>query len=186
MPKRFIRRYLPTARELRTYSSVRFALGDRLHDPDVWHLNRRSASGGVALGLFAAWIPLPVQMLLAGLAALVLRVNLPLSVIVVWISNPLTMGPMYWFAWRLGVFLLDVPHVPVAFEPTFTWLTGELAKIWQPLGLGCLILGSISAGVGYGVVRLAWRYHVIRTLLQRRRKRRARAATPNPGKTDAP
>lgn len=176
MPKRFIRRYLPTPRELRAYSSLRFALGGRLHDPDVWHLNRRSASGAVALGLFVAWVPLPIQMVLAALLALLLRINLPLSVIVVWVSNPLTMGPMYWFAWRLGTWLLDAPAVRVAFEPTFAWLTTEVGRIWQPLGLGCLLLGSASAGAGYAIVRLSWRYHVIRAVLERRRKRDARVA----------
>lgn len=176
MPKRLIRRYLPTPRDLRAYASLRFALGDRLHDPDVWHLNRRSASGAVAIGLFVAWVPLPVQMVLAALLALLLRFNLPVSVIVVWVSNPLTMGPMYWFAWRLGAWLLEAPPAEVAFEPTFAWLTAEVGRIWQPLGLGCLLLGLASAGIGYAAVRLSWRYHVIRTLLARRRRRHARAS----------
>lgn len=174
MPKKFIRRYLPSPKDLRGYPSLRFALGGRLHDPDVWHLNRRSVSGAIAIGLFVAWIPLPVQMILAGLCALLFRVNLPLSVVFVWVSNPLTMGPMYWFAWRLGVFLLDVPRVPVRFEPTFAWLTAELGQLWQPLGLGCLILGILSAAVGYAISRVFWRYHVIRTLLLKRQRRASR------------
>lgn len=171
MPKKLIRRYLPTPKDLRAYASLRYALGGRLHDPDVWHLNRRSASGAVAVGLLIAWVPLPVQMVVAALLALLLRVNLPLSVIAVWVSNPLTMGPMYWFAWRLGRWLLDEPYVPVQFEPTFAWLTAEIGMIWQPLGLGCLLLGIVSAALGYVVTRLFWRYHVIRTLLLRRRHR---------------
>ena len=178
MPRKFIRQYLPSPKELRRYSSLRFALGGRLHDPDVWHLNRRSASGAIALGLFVAWIPLPVQMLLAGILALLSRVNLPLSVLFVWVSNPLTMGPMYWFAWRLGALLLDQPRVAVRFEPTFAWLTAELGNLWLPLGLGCLILGLASAAIGYAVSRLFWRYHVIRTLLLRRRRRASRGSPP--------
>ncbi len=173
MPKKLIRRYLPTPRDLRAYASLRYALGGRLHDPDVWHLNRRSASGAVAVGLLIAWVPLPVQMVVAALLALLLRVNLPLSVIAVWVSNPLTMGPMYWFAWRLGRWLLDEPYVPIQFEPTFAWLTAEIGMIWQPLGLGCLLLGIASAAFGYVVTRLFWRFHVIRTLLLRRRHRAA-------------
>jgi len=171
MPKKLICRYLPTPKDLRGYASLRYALGGRLHDPDVWHLNRGSASGAIAIGLFVAWVPLPIQMVLAALLALLIRVNLPLSVIVVWISNPLTMGPMYWFAWRLGRWLLDEPYVPVQFEPTFAWLTAELGMAWQPLGLGCVLLGILSAAVGYVVSRLFWRYHVIRSLLARRRRR---------------
>jgi uncharacterized protein (DUF2062 family) len=78
---------------------------------------------------------------------------------------------MYWFAWRLGRWLLDEPYVPVQFEPTFAWLTAELGMVWQPLGLGCVLLGILSAAVGYVVSRLFWRYHVIRSLLARRRRR---------------
>ena len=174
MPKRFLRRYLPTPKELRGYSSLRFALGSRLHDPDLWHLNRRSASGAVAVGLFVAWIPLPIQMIVAGLIALAVRVNLPVSVLMVWVSNPLTMGPMYWSAWYLGSALLDAPRVPVAFEPTFAWLYAEVGNIWQPLGLGCLLLGVTSAALGFAVSRLFWRYHVIRALLRRREARAAK------------
>ncbi|MDX1610171.1 MAG: DUF2062 domain-containing protein [Halofilum sp. (in: g-proteobacteria)] len=171
MPKNFFRRYLPKPAELREQDSLRIALGDLLHDPNVWHLNRRSVSGGFAVGLFTAWIPLPLQMLIAAALALLLRVNLPLSVVLVWITNPLTMGPMFWFAWRVGSWLLGIEHVPVAFEPTLAWFTAGVARIWLPLTLGCLLLGIISAALGFLLCRLAWRYHVISHLLHRRRRR---------------
>ena len=170
MPKKFFRRYLPKKAELREQESLRRALGDLLHDPNVWHLNRRSVAGGFAVGLFVTWIPLPVQMVTAGLLAIGFRVNLPLSVVLVWISNPLTMGPMYWFAWRVGVFLLGIERVPLAFEPTLHWFTAGLARIWLPLTVGCLLLGALSAGLGFLICRLAWRFHVIRHLLRRRRR----------------
>lgn len=170
MPRSFLRHYLPGPRRLHAHRSLRLGLGRLLHDPDLWHLNRRSASGAVAVGLFVAWIPLPAQMLMAGLLALLLRVNLPLSVVLVWVSNPLTMGPMYWAAWRLGRWLLGIEHVAMAFAPSVTWISAEIARVWQPLLLGCLILGLASALAGYGVCRLLWRFHVILGLLQRRRR----------------
>jgi len=173
MPKKFFRRYLPGPGRLREHRSLRFALGELIHDPNLWHLNRRSVSGAFAVGLFLAWIPLPIQMVCAGLLALLLRVNLPLSVVLVWTTNPVTMGPMYWAAWRLGSGLLGVPHVSVKFEPSIAWLGAEVAQIWQPLLLGCVILGIVSAIAGYTISRLFWRYHVIRALLHRRKTRRA-------------
>ncbi|MDZ7748607.1 MAG: DUF2062 domain-containing protein [Halofilum sp. (in: g-proteobacteria)] len=94
----------------------------------------------------------------------------------VWVSNPLTMGPMYWFGWWLGASILGREHVRQRFEFTFDWFTTELAQIWQPLFLGCIILAFASAGAGLLVARLSWRYHVIRTLLERRRARKARKA----------
>lgn len=170
MPRRFFRHYLPGPARLKEHRSLRVGLGRLLHDPDLWHLNRRSASGAVGVGLFVAWMPLPAQMLLAGLLALLLRINLPLSVVLVWVSNPLTMGPMYWAAWRLGRWLLDSERAAAAFAPSMQWVSGEIARVWQPLLLGCLILGLASALAGYGICRLAWRYHVVRSVLQRRRR----------------
>lgn len=172
MPRRFFRHHLPGPRRLRAHRSLRLGLGALLHDRDLWHLNRRSVSGAVGVGLFVAWIPLPAQMLLAGLLALCLRVNLPLAVVLVWVTNPLTMGPMFWAAWRLGRWLLDIEHVATDFEPTVAWITAEIAHVWQPLLLGCFILGLLSALAGYGLCRLLWRYHVIWSLVHRRRRPR--------------
>jgi len=184
MPRKLLRRYLPTAGDLHRHRSLRFALGERLHDSNLWHLNRRSVSGAFAVGLFLTWIPLPIQMVSAGVLALLLRVNLPLSVVLVWISNPLTMGPMYWLGWWLGARILGHEHVPMHFQFTFDWFTAEIAQIWQPLFLGCFILAVLSAAIGYAVSRLFWRYHVIRALLRRRRRPRA-GCTPHTDPRDS-
>lgn len=170
MPKKFFRRYLPRKSELHEQHSLRLALGDLLHDPNIWHLNRRSVSGGFAVGLFVAWVPLPIQMISAAALAILFRVNLPLSVALVWITNPVTMGPMFWFAWRVGAYLLGVEAVPMAFEPTLEWFTAGVVRIWLPLTFGCLLLGALSAALGFLVCRVLWRYHVIRHLLRRRRR----------------
>ncbi|MFW6343056.1 MAG: DUF2062 domain-containing protein, partial [Halothiobacillaceae bacterium] len=76
--------------------------GSRLQDGNLWHLNRRSVSGGVAVGLFSAFVPIPFQMVLAAGLAILLRVNLPLSVVLVWITNPITIVPLLWVANRIG------------------------------------------------------------------------------------
>lgn len=182
MPRNFFRRYLPDAAWLNRQRSLRYALGGVIHDPNLWHLNRRSISGGIAIGVFVAWIPLPVQMVTAALIALMLRVNLPLAVLLTWISNPLTMPPMYWSGYRLGVRLLG-ERAQVGFEPSLRWFIAEFYRIWEPLMLGSLVLGVLSAGLAYGVMRLLWRLAVIRHHRQRtrarlRRRNRARQESP--------
>ena len=81
----------------------------------------------------------------AGIAALLLRVNLPLSVVLVWISNPLTWGPMFWFAWKVGSVLLGIEHVPVRFEPTMAWFSAEIAAIWLPILVAAVLVFVASA-----------------------------------------
>ncbi len=64
------------------------------HHRSLWRINCDSVSRGVAIGLFAAAIPLmPFQMVIAAFLAIIIRANLPISVAVSWISNPFTLVP---------------------------------------------------------------------------------------------
>ena len=63
MPRHIIRKYLPDSVKVRTHPHLK-RFGERLHDPNLWHLNRRSFSGGVAIGLFCALLPVPGQMII--------------------------------------------------------------------------------------------------------------------------
>jgi len=169
MLKKFIHRYLPERKILREHKLLRM-FGKRLQDENLWHINRRSISGGVAVGLFSAYIPIPFEMVLAAFLAIVLRVNLPLSVALVWISNPLTWIPLYGTAYLLGAWILGESLVP--FEVmNLAWLRSNLLAMW----LGCLILGPTLAGIGFVTVRLIWRTAVMRRWDRRRTRRRLAA-----------
>jgi len=110
-------------------------------------------------------------MVIAALLALLLRVNIPVAVIAVWASNPLTMGPMFFLAFELGRFLLRLPPRPFEFEPSLEWLTGGFVYIWQPLLLGSVLLGAILSLVGYIVLDLLWRASIAQYLARRRKRR---------------
>lgn len=118
--------------------------------------------GAVAIGLFVAFIPMPFQMVVAAALAIVARVNLPISVALVWITNPLTMPPVMYFSYRLGARLLGERVHPISFEPTLNWLLTEAKMIWEPLLLGSLICGAFSAIVGYFTIRSLWRLQVVK------------------------
>ncbi len=174
MPKKFIKRLMPDHRTVREHKHLRF-LGTLLHEPNLWHLNRRSASGAFAVGLFTAWVPLPSQMLLAAFGAIVFRVNLPLSIALVWVSNPLTMPPLFYFAYVVGAALLgESSSAHIAFELSYEWLATELVMIWQPFLLGCFVMGVLSAAAGYLGVRGLWRLRLVKHY-QNRKRRRQRA-----------
>ncbi len=145
--------------------------GTLLHDPNLWHLNRRSVAGAFGAGLFMAFVPVPFQMVLAAAAAIVLRVNLPLSVSLVWITNPLTMPPIFFGTYKLGAWLMGMRPQHFRFELSFHWLASELGSIWQPFLLGCFVCASLSALLGYTLIRLLWRWHIVKAYQQRRRRR---------------
>lgn len=168
MPRKFFKRYMPDPHQIKQNKSIS-VFGNWLHDPNLWHLNRRSVAGAFAVGLFFAWWPVPLQMLFAAAAAIVFRTNLPISVGLVWISNPITMPPMFYFAYKVGAWLIGTPERAFEFEPTVEWIASELAIIWKPFLTGCMSLAIISSMIGFFAIHIIWRYSVIR-----RRNRRYR------------
>ena len=168
--KKFFKHSLPRPAKIKSHPKLQF-FGKLLHEPNLWHLNRRSLSGGMAVGLFIAFIPLPMQMLLAVAAAIWLRVNLPLSVSLVWITNPVTMPPLFYFAYKLGAVLLGIPTMETEFSFSPEWLLYTLGNLLQPLLLGCLVLGTISAAIGYLAVNFLWRLQVIKLWKDRRKRK---------------
>ena len=89
MPRKTLKMMMPEPAKLRRSGQLAI-LGDWVFEPNLWHINRYSVSMAFFVGLSLAFVPVPGQMLIAALAAVVLRCNLPLSVGLVWITNPLT------------------------------------------------------------------------------------------------
>jgi uncharacterized protein (DUF2062 family) len=168
-------KFIPDQDMIKRHKSLQF-LGDKLHDPNLWHLNRRSISMAFAVGLFFAWVPTPTQMAMAAIGAIYFRANLPISVALVWLTNPLTMPPLFYFAYQVGLTILNQPAQ--ADFSLDTVLSG-LGDVWQPFLLGCFILGVISATAGYFGMRAFWAHHIKKQWAQRAKKipRRAFRAT---------
>jgi uncharacterized protein (DUF2062 family) len=141
----------------------------RLLHPNLWHLNRRSVAGAVAIGLFAGLIPGPFQMLGALLLAVPLHKNIPVALAVTFYTNPFTIVPLYFVAYEYGRLLLrdrargDV----VPFQWDWGDFPGSLERLWHwtlslgpPLGLGLVALALSLAVLGYFAVDLGWRAYV--------------------------
>lgn len=152
--------------------------------PRLWHLNRHSAAGAVAAGLFCGLIPGPFQMLGAAICAVVFRINLPLAIFTTLYTNPLTFVPLYVLAYWLGRLVVggDAVFVP---PPEFdlsalgAWLAASVAWLGHlglPLVVGVLLLASLFAVAGYVGVRVAWRIWLVRSWHRRRRRNALRRA----------
>lgn len=134
----------------------------------LWHFGRQSSIKGITVGLFWAMQPMPFQMIPSALCAYLLRANLPLALACVWISNPITMAPMMFFNYFIGVYLLNMPLLPFGFSvlSLSDWWQ-VLQTVWQPLLLGSLVVGAISAALGFMLVNIIWRIAVMRKYKRR-------------------
>lgn len=183
MTSNWLRDHLPDATKIRRKLHLQLG-GSETHpdafrawirktfaQPMVWHLNRRSVAGGVAVGLFVSWIPIPLQMLLAAVVAAVLRVHVPVSVVMVWFTNPLTFAPLLYAAWRSGSMILGKPVLaePLSFS-THSLLTSA-GQAWPTLLTGMLFCACVSAVLGFTLTLLVWRIHALRRWRQRRHRR---------------
>lgn len=175
MLRKTLRRLMPKPEFFREHKHLQF-LGHALHDPNLFHLNRRSASGAMAVGLFFAFVPMPFQMIAAAAAAILVRVNLPISCALVWLTNPLTMGPIFFACYKLGSWVTG-RHLDHS-DSLFQWnglseFFSQLSQLGLPFIIGCLLAGLASAGLGYASMRLLWRWSVVQHLAQRKKRRLA-------------
>lgn len=174
MPKHLIRRYLPSPESIAALPMLgRFA--PHLADPRLWHLNRHTVAGAVYWGLFCSFLPMPMQFLPAALGAIFFRVNLPVSVALVWLSNPLTMIPLLYVAYAIGAAVLGEPMIHISqitqlFTQCINWILGEAqnpfdntqsAQLLKPLMVGWIIEAVVVSLVGGALTKVLWRWHVI-------------------------
>ena len=109
---------------------------------------------GVAVGIFMGFTPtVGVQMYLVAIVWTIYRYvfgkhfTLPVGVAMVWISNPLTMGPMYYLFLVTGYILFDVQHAI-----SYQHFAESLGKISQTGD----ILDKIAKGAHFLLVELGW------------------------------
>lgn len=186
MPRKYFRKWLPSHESIRANRYVAW-LGPRLQHHNLWHLHRRSVAGGVAAGLFAGLIPgsNPVQFTAGALLAITGRVNLPIAVFVTLYSNPLTIVPLYYMAFRLGQLALlqsggALPPVALDLHGAGfrEWIPAALqwlGTVGKPLAIGLPLLAVLLALLGYFAVDWTWRLYVRCAWAARQRRRHGKA-----------
>jgi uncharacterized protein len=142
-------------------------------DRGCWTFHRHSVTRAFALGLFIAFIPptpLPVHIVTCVILGMLFRLNLPVLVATVFISNPFTWLPQVAGSIWVGARLMGMDLMPVLHELHHRHPWAHLNQLWAPLLLGALVLGLAAAAVGYVLAQLIWRARVL-YLVRRRRTR---------------
>lgn len=193
-----LKRWLPHPDTIRKARWVRW-FGPMLHHPRLWHLSRRGIALGFALGIFFGLL-IPVgQIPLAGGAAVLLRANVPIAMASTFVSNPVTFGPLYYLAYKLGVLLVgsDDSALPPGFDEHGAWPDptlvvasvdsaghlGFFAASWariesmgKPLLVGLSVIAVSGGLLAHMLVNLAWRLNARMAWRRRVRERRKRRA----------
>lgn len=171
MPRRFFRKFAFKRHELSRQwfmSPFRHLLADHR----LWGIRRRTVIPAVALGIFVAFLPIPGHILVAVLSAVALRINIPVAALTTLVVNPLTIGPIYYFSYRVGAKLLGLEPGPFAIELSLDWMTNTLVSIWQPMILGCVLVGAIAALIGFVALDVVWRLSLADYKSKKRSQRR--------------
>ena len=92
-----------------------------------------------------------------------MRANLPVLVGLQWVSNPLTMGPIYYADYQIGIVALELFGIDLDIDTTlrdFDWSEFQWKEIWglidtfPPMMLGGLIIGSFVGLVGVALYKI--------------------------------
>ena len=173
MPRKIIRRYLPDMRELLNRPSLGW-IRSLPQDPNLLHLNRHSVSLAVFIGIFCAFVPIPIQTLMVIAMCFWLGANLPLAMLIIWMSNPLTIPPMFYLTYKLGSYILGTTLGDFSVTLSWEWFSQLGSEILLPLFVGSLLAGTVLASIGYFFVLFLWRWKVIKDWEHRKDLRQAK------------
>ena len=158
---RWLTRHIPNRESIHHYRLLR-PFAPHLSQPSLWRMTRRSVPRGVALGLFVGVLIPIMHTMIAAVLAIPLRANVAIAAAFTLIVNPLTMGPLYYAAYRIGSWELhhDASLVnPAAAERFSSELSRMLFWIHQasgPIALGVLSIAVAAAVLGYLGSTLVW------------------------------
>ncbi len=183
MPRKLFRKYLLSHRSITENRWIAWS-NPWLGHHNLRQLRWRSVAGGVATRLFAGLVPGLLQTIFAVILSIVFRVNLPVALPTTLCTNPLTIVPLDYLAWRYGVLVTMTDtqqQVPATFSMEgLDWpecipaLLEWMLALGKSLAVGLPLLAVTLAVRRYLVSNIVWRSQV-RLAWRRRQRKKIRA-----------
>lgn len=128
----------------------------KFKDRIYWAGDRHSFAKAGFIGSFCMMLPVPFQMVLGSVLAYYLRANIPLATALAWVTNPLTMWPIWYGGYVFGTWILGTPDIHMASSNialgSSQWFDEVFPLIWQPFFFGNMLLGVIIGTVLYTII----------------------------------
>ncbi len=150
-------RPLPRRSNIHRYPVLKWFAKTAYDRSYLWSFKGNAMVQALFWGIWIAMLPIVgIQMIVVFFLALIVRANLPLIVALQWISNPLTMAPIYFADYEIGLLILELFGVDYGrnklLTAEFDWSGMEFADLWElvdtfpPMMVGGSVVG-ISLGV---------------------------------------
>lgn len=143
-------------------------LGSGALHPHIWRAHRRSIPKATFIGLWLACCPLPVQMVLAIWWCVRVQAHLPTALALVWVNNPLTIGPMFYVCYRMGQWVLQQQPQSLEFVASWSWFASQLQGAVPALLVGSVVVGTLLGAIGFVTMSGWYRWRTTRKWRQRR------------------
>ena len=143
-------------------------IGPFARRPELWRFTRRSVPRGVAMGLFVGFMVLipGIQIVGAALMCVPGRGNIPLAVLMTFLSNPATTPFIIIGAIRLGNTLgyhADLSTFYALYQRGAgigDWLNWLLSDAAPSLTVGLFVISVVAASAGYLIASVSWNWWV--------------------------
>ena len=170
--KRFMRP-LPRRSNVHRYPILKWFSNTAYKKSYLWSFRNREICTALFFGLWIAMLPIvSIQMLVVFFLALLIRANLPLIVALQWISNPLTMGPIYFADYKIGMEIFRLFSIPYDYnkilQPDYKWSDfsyGDLLALidtFPPMMVGGSVIGIFLGVVSVFLYKLSCNLYKIR------------------------
>lgn len=153
------------------------------------HGSPEAIAWGIAIGLLVAFSPtIGIQLVLAYFIATLFKASRAAALIPVWITNPMTVPPIYAFTYTVGRWFVGGPSVKEVRNqliqlvrrmdgydpldlPAKLRLALEIGQdVFIPMCIGGLLVGAASAAIAYSVT--LWGVRRFRAFRNRKKARR--------------
>mgnify|MGYP003315079681 FL=1 len=101
--------------------------------------------------------------LLAGILAIAFSANILLAMFLVWINNPITMVPIYFFEYKLGSSIIGIEMDP-NINFSLNYFIDNLATATFAIWAGGIIVSSLIGIIGYACIISIYKYKALKRL----------------------